>query len=200
MAVDRSYGSSSSNPSPDFVGDDERWFRLTETIEQLAGTRSQDEVIEVLRGTARAIVGAQGIAIVLRDHDQCYYVAEDAAEPLWQGQRFPASTCVSGWAMLNGQTAVIADIEADPRVPLEAYRKTFVRSLVMVPIGDKPFAAIGAYWSQIRVPRKQEIAKLEALARSAATAMENGRLIAELTRVNRELEQRIAELLAARGA
>ncbi|WP_236626783.1 GAF domain-containing protein [Sphingomonas sp. MM-1] len=189
------YGRDRMKGTAGFADEDDRWYSLASTIEQLAGARSDDEVIDMLRGSARSIVGADGIAVVLKDGDQCFYVAEDAVEPLWAGQRFPAETCVSGWAMRHRQTAVIPDITADPRVPIEAYRQTFVRSLVMVPIGaPAAIAALGAYWDRIRVPKKTEVAMLEALARSAATAIENARLIARLHAMNRDLAQRLAEL------
>ncbi len=58
--------------------------------------------------------------------------------------------------MLNRQIAVIPDIYLDPRIPHEAYRPTFVKSLVMVPVREAdPIAAIGAYWAQpMRQPRR----------------------------------------------
>src|SRR5579862_9391663 len=42
---------------------------------------------------------------------------------------------------------IYADSRADSRVPHDAYRPTFVKSLVMVPVPQQqPIAAIGAYW------------------------------------------------------
>lgn len=74
--------------------------------------------------------------------------------------------------MLNDETAVVPDIEADPRIPIEAYRPTFVRSLLMVPVcSPEPVAAIGAYWSKPRRPRDHEVQRLEDLARLTATAV-----------------------------
>lgn len=171
-----------------------RWSIAAEAMEALAGARSRDAVINVLRAFARRAVGADGIAVVLREGDQCHYIAEDSMEPLWAGQRFPAETCVSGWAMLNRQTAVIPDIFNDPRVPVQAYSETFVRSMLMVPIGRiEPAAAVGAYWSEPCQPTDNEIALLEALARAASTALENGRLFEALEALNGQLEQRVRE-------
>lgn len=175
----------------------ERWARLAHAIERLAGARSLDAVIDILRSTARRIVGADGIAIVLRDGDLCHYVAEDSMEPLWAGQRFPAETCVSGWAMKHAQTVAIPDILVDPRVPQDAYRTTFVRSMAMVPIGmPDPVAAVGAYWSDSGQPSGDEIALLESLTRAAATSLENGRLLGSLEQLNNALEARVAERTA----
>lgn len=153
-----------------------RWSIAAEAIEALAGTRSLDAVTNVLRAFARRAVGADGIAVVLRDGDQCHYIAEDAMEPLWAGQRFPMEDCVSGWAMANRRTAVIADVFDDERVPIDAYRATFVRSMLMVPIGGAdPIAAVGAYWSEFGQATDNEIALLEALARAASMALDNER-------------------------
>ena len=51
---------------------------LVEASERLASARSMPAVVEVLRDTARGAIGADGIAVVLKDGDQCSYVAEDA--------------------------------------------------------------------------------------------------------------------------
>jgi signal transduction histidine kinase len=163
-------------------------------MEALAGARSVDAITLVLRAFARRAVGADGIAIVLRDEDKCHYVAEDAMEPLWAGQRFPMQRCVSGWAMQNHETVVIPDVFMDPRVPVDAYRRTFVHSMVMVPIGrPEPIAAIGAYWSEAGAPTDNQIALLEALARAASTALENGRLFTALETLNAQLDERVRQ-------
>ena len=86
---------------------------------------------------------------------------------------FPIATCISGWAMLHHDTAVVPDITIDERIPLEAYLPTFVRSLVMVPVGSPtPVAAIGAYWSHRYEASPGEIAALQALAAQTAAAIQ----------------------------
>jgi two-component system CheB/CheR fusion protein len=117
---------------------------------KLSLAEHQTAVIETVRQTARAICKSDGITFVLRDGDMCHYVEEDAIGPLWKGQRFPLSTCISGWAMTTGETAVIGDVFEDPRIPYDAYLPTFVNSLIMTPVGDKNVAAIGAYWQKKR--------------------------------------------------
>lgn len=122
----------------------------------------------------RGLVGADGVTFVLREGNLCHYADEDAISPLWKGQRFPASTCISGWAMQNRQAAVIEDIYADDRIPHAAYRPTFVRSLVMTPVRmEDPVAAIGAYWARSFRPTQMQIDMLARIANSAAVAMTN---------------------------
>lgn len=175
----------------------ERWSLLATAIERLGSARTLDEVTEILRGSARRIAGADGIAIVLRDGNLCHYVTEDAKAPLWAGQRFPAETCISGIAMMERQPIVIRDVMADPRVPHAAYEPTFVRSMAMMPIGSPdPVAAMGAYWSDTEEPSEAVITLLQTLSRAASTALENGRLFGALTELNSALDARIANRTA----
>jgi hypothetical protein len=109
---------------------------------------------------------------VLREDDRCFYADEDAISPLWKGRRFPIDECISGWAMTHRQAAAIADIRVDPRIPQEAYRPAFVRSLVMVPIGgEEPLGAIGAYWAHPHHADAAEVTSLASLAAATATAL-----------------------------
>ena len=131
------------------------------------------EVGAIARSSARALTGADGATFVLRDGDDCFYADEEAISPLWKGQRFPLNHCISGWAMLNAATAIVPDISLDPRIPMEAYRPTFVRSLVVVPVGsEKPSAALGVYWSVRQVPHASLVRRLETLAAHTAAAIE----------------------------
>jgi GAF domain-containing protein len=117
---------------------------------QLAVAGNQRAVIETVRLHARAICNSDGITFVLREGGLCHYVEEDAIGPLWKGQKFPLSSCISGWAMTHDETAVIEDVFADPRIPYDAYLPTFVKSLIMTPVGDRNVAAMGAYWKDKR--------------------------------------------------
>lgn len=181
---------------------------LVAAIERLAGARRQEDVIETLRVTARRLAGADGICIVLRDNGKCHYVEEDAISPLWKGGKFPMETCISGWAMMNRETAVIPDIFLDARIPHAIYRERFVKSLVMTPIGrDEPIAALGAYWARPYQAPPEVVQTLETLARAAATALENvhlnGALSASLrkTEMAREdLRHRLSNALSAIGS
>ena len=151
---------------------DVRWRLLEAARDRIAVADTLDSLIEVVRTTARAVCAADGVTFVLRDGDKCHYVEEDAIGPLWKGQRFPLQTCISGWAMLNSKTVVLKDIYADERIPHDAYRKTFVKSLVMVPVRTvAPVAAIGAYWRDHKNFTMQEIATIEALADAVGEAM-----------------------------
>lgn len=167
----------------------ERAALLIEAIEKLAGAGDMDDVVAILRATARRLVGADGIAVILREDEQCWYVEEDAVGPLWKGRKFPLTSCVSGWAMVHKQTVVIEDVREDARIPQQLYRDTFVRGLLMVPVRSAdPIGAIGAYWSDCYRATREQIDIVERLARATATAMENVRLVAALSKALSDAE------------
>jgi two-component system CheB/CheR fusion protein len=140
---------------------------VPEVLRRLSSARSLAEIISVVRYGARRACSADGVTFVLRDRENCHYWEEDAIGPLWKGQRFPMASCISGWCMLNNQIAVIDDVFADPRIPAEVYRSTFVKSLIMAPVGaTKPVAAIGAYWAARRNFSETEVAIVTSIARA----------------------------------
>lgn len=166
--------------------------RLLRAVQELSLARSLDDIQHIVRAAARGITGCDGATFVLRENDECYYADEDAIAPLWKGCRFPLETCISGWVMLNRAPAVIPDIYQDDRIPHDAYRPTFVKSLVMVPIRTlDPLGAIGSYWARERQPTPKEVELLQALADSTSVAMENISVTRENLRVRTELEERV---------
>lgn len=125
---------------------------------------------------ARRIGDADGATFVVLDGDNCFYVDEDAIGPLWRGQRFPITQCISGWAMLRDEVAEVPFPFEDDRIPHEAYRPTFIKSLVAVPMGEqRPVGAIGVYWSVSgHQPAETQLAQLRRLG------VEAGRSISRL--------------------
>ncbi len=138
---------------------------LVGVIQRLSLARSLPEVQRIVRTAARRLTGADGATFVLRDGLNCHYADEDAISPLWKGQRFPLEMCISGWSMMHKRAVAIEDIYLDDRIPHEAYRPTFVKSLAMVPIRQlDPLGAIGNYWTTQHKPTEQELQLLQALA------------------------------------
>ncbi|WP_229669337.1 ATP-binding protein [Legionella impletisoli] len=154
---------------------------LVKVVQDLSQAQDMETITHIVRHAARELTDADGATFILKDGDHCYYVEENAISPLWKGKRFPLNACISGWVMLNGKKAVIRDIYEDPRIPQDAYRPTFVKSLVMVPVRrDNPLAAIGNYWAKKRTPTNEEITILQALADTTSVAIENVKLFDDL--------------------
>lgn len=183
---------------PKAKGADAAPAKLEDLILRLSLARGIDEVMAVVREDMRRLVGSDGITFVLRDGNKCYYVEEDAISPLWRGQRFPLEACISGWSMIHREVVVIEDIYADDRIPHDAYRPTFVRSLVMTPVRQEdPVAAIGAYWARHHVPTADELHALRVIANGASVAITNVSLVSSLVAAREEaVKARDAIILA----
>jgi signal transduction histidine kinase len=180
-------GRDASGSLQDLESENRAMRRLVAAVQELSLARDLGAVMAIVRRAARELTGADGATFILRDEEQCHYADEDAIAPLWKGERFPMSACVGGWTMLNQKPAVIEDIYADPRVPIDAYRATFVKSLVLVPIrAEAPIGAIGTYWALRHLASPAQVELLQTLANTTAVAMESVQLLAEL-------EQRVHE-------
>jgi len=166
---------------------------LLTAVSDLSSAHDLPSVTAIVRVAARALTRADGVTFVLKEQDHCFYADEDAVSPLWKGRRFPLQTCISGWVMRHRTPVAIRDIYQDDRIPHDAYRPTFVKSLLMVPVrADDPVAAIGAYWGDEHEATGAEQATLEALARAASLALVNVRLWSDLTSaLEREQQARL---------
>jgi diguanylate cyclase (GGDEF)-like protein len=172
---------------------------LTDAVQRLALAEGMADVQRVVRSAARRLTGADGATFVLRDDGDCFYADEEAIAPLWKGKRFPLRSCISGWAMLHRKPAIIEDIYVDARIPHEAYRPTFVKSLVMVPIRTMdPVGAIGIYWAIRHAPTEREVGLARALADSTAVALQNVRVAERFARASDD-NARLADALRERA-
>jgi len=164
---------------------------LIESIQQLSATQSLESVQDIVAKSARKLIGADGATLVFRENDNCYYVNEDAIQPLWKGKKFPMDSCISGWVMQHKKPVAIEDVFSDDRIPHDVYSPTFVKSLAMVPVNiSEPIGAIGNYWKEKYTPTETEMQLLQTLADATARSIENIQLYTELEdRVNRRTEQ-----------
>lgn len=186
--------SADRTPAPSYL---EGMRHLVTVVQRLSLARNPETIMAIVRRAARELTGADGATFILRDNGLCHYADEDAISPLWKGHRFPMSACISGWAMLNRKPVAIEDIYQDPRIPVDAYAPTFVKSLVMVPIRTvDPIGAIGTYWAKRHIATADEISLLQALADSASIAMEAADLFANL---ERRVAERTEQLNARTG-
>ncbi|WBF68088.1 response regulator [Desulfovibrio subterraneus] len=174
---------------------------LADAANKLSLAASIEEVRGIVSRAARQIAGADGATFVHNEDDNCFYADEEAIAPLWKGKRFPQKLCISGWVMQNRKAVIIPDVFDDPRIPADVYRKTFVKSMAMVPIRSAaPLGCIGIYWAKRNVPDDSAVQALQSLADLTSVTMEKLALIHKLTERNVELKQSKEEADAANRA
>jgi GAF domain-containing protein len=132
----------------------------------------KEAILEMVRSNGRQICKSDGITFVFKKDEHCFYAEEDAIGPLWKGQTLPCDHCISGWAMRTGEVAVVEDVFSDPRILPEIHAPTFVRSLIMAPVGGQNFAAMGAYWKDQRHFTAMEIATVKIFSTVVGAALE----------------------------
>jgi hypothetical protein len=160
------------NPPPCDGGRGRRWH-LAAAMGSLVGAESEADIAAVLLAHGRAIAGADGIAVARREGEEIRYIGEDAIAPLWGRRRFPIGACLSGTAMLQNRAILVPDILDDLRVSLATYAPTFVRSLLMLPVGSvRPHLAIGAYWARTGPIDPQAVDLLSQLTGQARLVLE----------------------------
>ncbi|HET9530731.1 MAG TPA: ATP-binding protein [Blastocatellia bacterium] len=163
---------------------------LAAATRQFSSSLQLQDLLPTICRTAREIADADGAAFILREGNQVHYAEEDAIEPLWKGQRFPITRCASGYAILEQKPAIIEDIYADPRLPIEASESRFVKSLVLVPVrSHNPLGAIGVYWARERKAGDREVMLLEALADAAHIALINTQLYEQTKAAGEQAEE-----------
>jgi signal transduction histidine kinase len=164
---------------------------IVEIVQQLASCDAVADVVRVLAGSTRTHVGAHGATVAMRDGERCRFLEQDATDAMWIGRDVPLDACLSGWTILHDAQLVVPDTREDPRLPRDAYEASFARSVVITPIecAGEVIGALGAYWAQPRTPSEMECATLQAIANSAALALVNVRLLAEIALDERRKEQ-----------
>ncbi|MFV0349787.1 MAG: ATP-binding protein [Halodesulfovibrio sp.] len=174
---------------------------LADAANKLSLARTIEEVRGIVSHAARQIAGADGATFVHNEDDNCFYADEEAIAPLWKGKRFPQKLCISGWVMQKRQAVIIPDVFEDPRIPADVYRRTFVKSMAMVPIrSSAPLGCIGIYWARRNEPDVSVVQTLQSLADLTSVTMEKLGLIRKLTERNVELKHSKEEADAANKA
>ncbi|MCF8358987.1 MAG: PAS domain S-box protein [Prolixibacteraceae bacterium] len=177
----------------------ERLKILIDVEKELSSAKTIETVQKIVVTSARKLTGSDGATLVLKENGSCHFVDEDAKAPLWKGKKFPFDQCISGWTMEHEKPVVIEDIYSDERIPVDSYKTTFVKSLVMVPVSiNSPIGAIGNYWDKKHKADKMEVALIETLADATARAIENIQLRegleSKIEEKTKELKERVEEL------
>lgn len=165
---------------------------LIAAVQDLAGARTVPEVHRVASRAARRLLRTDGSALVVVDGASAHHLEEDGTGPGWKGRRIPLDSCLSGWCVRQRRAVVIEDVRGDIRLPVAPYWSTPVTGLVMVPVRSRhPIGALAGYWTGRHRATGEEVRLLQALADSAALALDHTTLEASL---DEQVRRRTAEL------
>jgi two-component system sensor histidine kinase HydH len=184
---------------------------LNKASQVMSSTLDFQSVLSLVIEEARSLLNAEGASIMLRDPAGAELVFVAAAGPSADtlvGTRVPINTGIAGWVLRERQSSLVDDAQNDPRFWNAIDRQTTLttRSLIAVPLKYKSsiLGVIEAINQAGGRFDRQDVEMMEALASSAAIAIENARLYEaekELRRLVEQSQRQLAESekLAATG-
>lgn len=160
----------------------------------ITSTLNLDVVLKMVMDDVRSLLDAQGASVLLHDPltDELVFTAvAGAGSDTLVGIRMPTSSGIAGWVLRERQSALVPDAQHDPRffANIDAGTGLTTRSVVAVPLKFKAVASgvLEAINKASGTFTQEDCEMLEALASSAATAIENANLYTSLQEANTQL-------------
>jgi signal transduction histidine kinase len=173
--------------------------RLNETLERharemdalrragqvMTSSLNPETVLKMVTDEIRNLLDVEGASVLLRDptSDEMIFAATTGpASASLINRRMPITAGIAGWVIRERKSIVVNDAQHDPRLfgQIDQTTSMTTRSLVAVPVRFK-----GAVWGVVEAINKRtgdldehDLEMLEALASSAAIAIENAQLYA----------------------
>jgi signal transduction histidine kinase len=184
---------------------------LNKAARAMTSTLDVQAVLNILINEVQDLLGVDAASIALRDpanSELVFAAVSGTGSENLVGMRIPINTGIAGWVVRERRSVLVYDVQNDPRFwnVIDAQTGGTTRSMVAVPLKFK-----ASVWGVIEAINKkkgafeqQDIEMLEALASSAAIAIENARLY-EAEREQRHLVEQSqlqlaqSEKLAATG-
>ena len=150
-------------------------------------------VLDTIAESAARLCESPDVSIFMREAAHLRVAARHGPIPSDTALPLNTQTAV-GWAMLTGQTAHVADLQADAEhfpVSFQNARRLGFRTALNVPLMREGSAigAISLRRTEALLFTEQQVALLETFAHQAVIAIENVRLFTELGTRNRDLTQ-----------
>lgn len=176
---------------------------LNQISYELTSIHDPDEVVERILAATVDIMGAQGCSLWLWENEQqhtlvCQAVFDQVVSPPLKGVRVTAGQGVVGWVAANNRSAVVQQTTDDVRFLAEIDVKINfqTQSLMAVPMRmrDEVLGVLEVVNKFEGAFNQDDLNVAKTLASSAATAIENARLVRALRQYTTDLEERNAEL------
>lgn len=176
---------------------------LNEISNEISSTLDTNEVLERLMASTITVMGAQGCSIWLWEDEQkeylvCRALADQVVSPPLLGVKVRYDQGVVGWVAENNRSAIVQQTAEDVRFLAEIDVKINfqTQSLMAMPIRirDEVIGVLEIVNKLEGEFNNDDVSVARALAASAATAIENARLVGALRTHTADLEERNAEL------
>jgi PAS domain S-box-containing protein len=176
---------------------------LNQAVRAFSATLNLDEVLVRVLERTRQLMDVVACSIWLIEPNSDLIVCRQATGPqrnVVQGWQLPKDEGLVGWVAQSGESLNVPDVLADKRHFKRVDNETglSLRSILTVPLRTKN-EIIGSLQALDSEPHRftdSDTTLLEALAASAASAIENARLVNALKRRSRELRESNKELEA----
>ena len=168
---------------------------LNQAGRAITSTLKLEAVLKLVIGEVKSLLNVEGTSVLLRDpsSDELVFAASTGAgsEGL-VGTRIPITVGIAGWVARERKSAWVTDAQHDSRFygQIDAVTSLTTRSLLAVPLVFK-----GVVWGVVEALNKtdgtfsqRDCEVLEALASSAAIAIENAQLYTSLQESNTRLQ------------
>ena len=191
----------------------ERYIRellmLHEISQSLCSIHDLDLLLRFAIERVVVLLEVESSSVILLDEErqELYFKADNTrsdTEPKLREIRFPADQGISGWVIRKGVSALVPDVEQDPRFYREVDKQTGMKtkSLICVPLKtrDLIIGALTAVNKRHVSFFQEDVRLLESLASLLAIAIENARLIQELHAARERLREENLYLQERGGA
>jgi signal transduction histidine kinase len=181
--------------------------------ETLTSTLDAQKVLEAIADSAATLIGAQRAVVYELDQAaRCLRARAIRGIEIEPGFSLRLGQGAAGCAALRREPVWSADVREHPLPGFDDVHeasgvllggiaiKHGFRAILAVPVMTRETAlgAVSIYWNDVHEPDEREIRMLSALARQAAVAMENARLVGDLRRTLEDL--RAAQETLVQGA
>ncbi|MFH1732762.1 MAG: GAF domain-containing protein [Planctomycetota bacterium] len=172
---------------------------LYEVADQVNSTLELEECLDRIIDGAYRIFRAEKVSLMLvsEDSDEMRIcAARNVPDEVIANTRILPGQGLAGKVALSGEPLVVADMEDDPRLQQKSKRQYRTGSFAIVPLKHKD-RVLGVINLTNRSDgtsfSEEDLALLQALANQATIAIENSRLIGQLSRDKEQLHRRAFE-------
>lgn len=175
---------------------------LNEIGQAITSTLNLHKTLTLITDHTTRLIDVAAASVALRDNetDEIWFAAASGeGSPVVVGLRMPLGQGVAGWVAEQGEPVIIADVYTDSRFYSEVDRHSgfSTESILCVPLQTKgqTIGAIEVMNKKSGTFTKEDLSLLQALAISAATAIENAQLYEEKIRTIERLAETQSQLV-----